>query len=318
MDNPSAIDPKVSVVIASHRPALLPGLLSALARQTAAPADFEIIAVCDYPAENLQAEHPGVFFHYVNNRSISAKRNAGVRSARAAAVAFIDDDCVPSTDWIEAGTGYLSAHPDAAAVEGFTTIENTPFSLPAVREYRRLEHPGFRTNNIFYRKQPLVDAGGFDERFTVQREDIDLAFSVLARGCLIMQSADIRVMHRLRKNEPWDLLKNCVNRRFDPLLLKKHPRRYREFIGSPFPRSLLMVLGFHALAAALLFAGMPFFIGGLLAGAAAITVLTLRRCGRGCSAASLLTEWISCWLAPPLLLGTLVYGSLRYRKFLVV
>ena len=310
--------PRVSVVIASHRAAFLRGLLPALAHQTMPPADFEVIAVCDYPVDRLQAEFPGVFFHFVKNRSISRKRNDGVRAARAAVVAFIDDDCVPSSDWVAGGLAFLADKPGIAAVEGFTTIENTRYKPPPLREYRRLERPGYRTNNIFYRKQAFLDAGGFDERFTVQREDIDLAFTILGQGLSISHAADIHVMHRVRKNEPWDLLKNCINRRFDPLLFKKHPAAYREHVGSPFPPSLLMLLGFHAATGVLAAAGVPFFIAAVAADIAAVSVLAARRCGRRCAISAVTVEWLSCFAAPLVLLAALIYGSARYRRLLVV
>jgi GT2 family glycosyltransferase len=309
---------EVSVVIASHRPDYIGALLAALLGQSAQTLPYEIIAACDYPVEGLRADFPQIIFLDVNDRSISAKRNAGVRAARAGIVAFIDDDCVPAPDWIASGCAVLAAHPECAAVEGLTTIENSAYAPPSLREYRRLEQPGFRTNNIFYRKDAFVGAGGFDERFTVQREDIDLAFSIIDKGETIRYDTSVRVMHRVRRGEPWDLLKNCVNRRFDPLLYRKHPARYREHIKSPFPRSLLMLLVFHGLFGLCWWIGFPFFIAACCADVAAITVMAVRRSGRTRSVRTFFTEWISCCLAPPALLGALVFGSIRYRKLLLV
>ena len=315
--NPQSAIPAVSVVIASHRPDFIGALLQALLAQNARGAPCEVIAVCDYPTGRLSGDFPGVTFLYVNDRSISAKRNAGVRGSRALVVAFIDDDCVPSAAWIATGLDYLRAHPECAAVEGLTTIEAATDAPPALRDYRRLERPGFRTNNIFYRKEAFLRAGGFDERFTVQREDIDLAFSVLDKGESIRYDAGIRVMHRVRRGEPWDLLKNCVNRRFDPLLFKKHPARYRDHIKSPFPPSLLLLLGFHCALLPCLLIGWPFFASACLADVAAVTALALRRSGKTRLRAGL-TEWVSCGLAPLVLAGALALGSFRYRKLLLV
>jgi GT2 family glycosyltransferase len=308
-------NPPVSVVIASHRPGYIGRLLSAL-RQNG--RQFETIAVCDYDAGRLKIDFPETIFYKVNDRSISVKRNFGVSKAHAGLVAFIDDDCVPSEDWVEKGCAFLSANPAFAAVEGLTTIENPAGSPTAPREYRRLERPGFRTNNIFYRKNAFLDAGGFDERFTVQREDIDLAFSLLDKGHSIGRDDGIRVMHRVRRNEPWDLLKNCVNRRFDPLLFKKHPARYREHIKTPFPATLLLLLLIHAVAVAAWFVvGLPFFAAAAIGDAAMVTVLTLRRRGGG-GPGGMAMEWLSCLAAPAVLSFALLYGSFRYRKLLLV
>jgi glycosyltransferase involved in cell wall biosynthesis len=315
--NPHSAIPEVSVVIASHRTDFLGELLKALTSAQVRTVRFEVIAVCDYPTGRMNADFPTVIFHQVNNRSISAKRNIGVRNASAEIVAFIDDDCIPSPEWIASGFMYFTVHPECAAVEGLTTIENSAYAPPSLRDYRRLERPGFRTNNIFYRKQAFLGVGGFDERFTVQREDIDLAFSMLDKGYIINYDITIRVMHRVRYGEPWDLLKNCINRRFDPLLFKKHPARYREHIKSPFPPSLLMLLGFHvALVVCLLF-GVPFFAAACIADLAAVTVLAVRRGGKG-PVKAMIPEWISCCLAPLALLGALALGSVRYRKLFLI
>jgi hypothetical protein len=279
---------------------------------------YEIIAVCDYPVEPLQKDFPGVVFHYIDDCSISRKRNAGVRVATAAIIAFIDDDCLPEPDWLTRGYDHLITHSEAAAVEGLTTIESGKNAIPALREYRRLEIPGFRTNNLFCRKAVLAQAGGFDERFTVQREDLDLCFSILDNKHTIHQCADIRVMHRIRQGEPWDLLKNCVNRRFDPLLFKKHARRYREQVRSPFPPSLLLLLALHLASAASTLLGPYALIACCATDGIAVSVLTLRRCGLRVPLTIFITEWISCLLAPFVLLGALLYGSIRFRRFLII
>jgi len=303
--------PVVSVIIASHRGTYLPGLLVALRNCSGVP--FETIAVCDYDPSKLKSDFPEVRFHVFKIKSISAKRNAGVTIAAADLIAFIDDDCIPSADWVKNGVAALHSAPVFSGIEGFTAIENRPETPMPLRDYLRLEQPGYRTNNIFYRKHHFLEAGGFDERFTVQREDIDLAFSILDIGYAIGHGASIQVTHRVRKNEPWDLLKNCVNRRFDPLLFKKHPARYREHIKTPFPASLLLLLAFHGTVAATFFAGLPFFIPAILCDLSAVTICALRRTSTG-----FITEWFACLFAPVVLLCALIYGSIRYDKLLIV
>jgi len=303
--------PKVSVVIASHRGTYLPGLLTAL--RSCIEAEFETIAVCDYEPDKIKGDFPEIRFCVLKTLSISAKRNAGVKMAAADLIAFIDDDCIPSPHWVKNGVAALENASHFSGIEGFTAIENKPGSEPPLRDYHRLEQPGYRTNNIFYRKRDFLQAGGFDERFTVQREDIDLAFSILDKGHAIGHDASIQVTHRVRKDEPWDLLKNCVNRRFDPLLFKKHPARYREHIKTPFPASLLLLLVFHGIVVAAFFSGIPFVVPAALVDISAVTILALRRRRGG-----LITEWLACFCAPVVLFATLIYGSVRYGKLLLI
>ncbi len=240
--------PDVSVVVASHRSSLITGLLDSLQRQECSRISFEVLVVTDYPNGDLQNRYGNLRWVYTADRSISRKRNLGASIARATLLAFIDDDCIASSDWVEQGYRYLTAHSEVSAVEGHTAIKTTSgYSPQATREYRRLEKPGFRTNNLFLRTAAFRSVGGFDERFTVQREDIDLAFSLLQQGYTFVYHRDIRVTHRFRHWEQWDLLKNCWNRRFDPLLFLKHPKRYWSTFRVPLPPTQGVVLLLHLL-----------------------------------------------------------------------
>ncbi|MBN2035521.1 MAG: glycosyltransferase [Chitinispirillaceae bacterium] len=314
----STSQPLVSVVIASHRPQYLSGLLKALCDQSMDRSRYEIVAVCDYPVETLQKQFSEVLFQSIDDRSISRKRNAGVGKARAAIVAFIDDDCIPSRDWLEQGYGYLSAHSAAAAVEGLTSIASPENVMPALREYRRLESFGYRTNNLFCRRAVFQEAGGFDERFTVQREDLDFCFTLLDRNHEIHTSERINVTHRFRAGEPWDLLKNCLNRRFDPLLYKKHSRRYRDHVRSPFPPSLFLLLVLYPVAGLSILSGTVAFLIGCTVVVFAVSASAIRRCGVRGPVTMFAIEWVSCLVAPLALFGALLHGSIRFRRLLIL
>jgi len=304
--------PAVSVVVASHRPAMAPALLRSLLQQRQVGFSSELLIVTDYPNGELQKNYPQLHFIYTPDSSISKKRNLGVSIARAPVVAFIDDDCIAAEDWVEKGVSWLAAHPAVAAVEGYTQIETTPgYSPQSTREYRRLEKRGFRTNNMFIRTEAFRTVGGFDERFTVQREDIDLAFTLMERGYRIDYHRDIKVTHRFRHWEKWDLLKNCWNRRFDPLLFRKHPKRYRDMFGIPLPPTQAIMLLLHLL----------FFLAvgrkrrfGAAVGAAEIGAALffgIRRSGvHPLSLRKWLLEALQMVLAPLIVFAALVYGCL--------
>jgi GT2 family glycosyltransferase len=305
---------KVSVIVASHRPEYLVALAEAL---VAGFSDSEIIVVADYAVKSLLEKFPAIVWIYVNNISISAKRNIGSRAAHGSILAFIDDDCVPEPGWISEALAYFDRCPQAGGVEGRTVIEAANTAAP-VSEFKRLERQGFRTNNIFYRKDVFGAAGGFDERFSVQREDVDLAYTVLSCGYDIGYCEAAIVKHRVRHGETWDLLKNCANRRFDPLLFKKHPGMYRKHVGSPFTPAIGLVLFFHAMvllsllvapAACLICAG---------ADLTAALALSIRRNAEGKNGiAWVVRDWISFLVSPFVLGGALVYGSVKFRKWLV-
>lgn len=312
----TAVGARVSVVVASHRSAYVKDLAETFAGQAASGAcAFEVIIVADYPVEDFRRTYPTLQWIFHGNTGIGAKRNIGSAASQGDILAFIDDDCIPAPTWVEQGLVYLDNHKETAGCEGRTVIEKGAGSAPR-GEFKRLEKAGYRTNNIFYRTSAFVSAGGFDERFTLQREDVDLAFSVLSKGQTIGYCADAVVTHRMRCNERWDLLKNCVNRRFDPLLYKKHPLLYRKHIGTPVPPGIVLVMGLHALIVIAVCTALWPAAAALECLAA--LVLSVRR-NRNVKNGLL---WIardsfSFLIAPFVIAGALIYGSLKFRKLLI-
>jgi glycosyltransferase involved in cell wall biosynthesis len=313
--------PRVSVIIASHREPLIDACVAAILDSCAGTVPFEIIPVADYAIDAHRKRFPSLSWIYCPDRGIPHKRNCGISSARGEVCAFIDDDCRPERGWIAAACAFLDAHPESAGVEGMTVIAGAggPGS-GALREFRRLEKRGFRTNNIFYRTALLNAAGGFDERFMVQREDADLAYTILEAGGTIGYDPAIRVSHLFRAEERWDLLKNCVNRRFDPLLYKKHPVMYRRHIGIPYPPGILLLLCLYLVAAACGVAAPQVFAVALAAAGGVVVLLTVRRAGAPHGPAWLqwIREFISYSAAPVVILGALVHGSVRFRSVFLI
>jgi len=303
----------ISVIIASHRPTMVCDLLDLLCLQKqTAPVDAEIIIVTDYIDRPLQALHSECTWIHLPDKSISRKRNLGIERAAGSICAFIDDDCLPSDNWLSEGYSWLQNHPDVTAVEGRTTIEKLPnISDARTREYRRLEKPGFRTNNLFFRTADLRELGGFDERFTVQREDIDLAFTAFTHGKTYGFHPDLHITHRFRVHEPWDLLKNCWNRRFDPLLYRKHPELYRKYIGSPFTPSSI-VTGILHLVFAVTLLRRRLMIPALAADLALSAGLGLRRSGfPPHDPLRFVIETTQCFAALFVTAAALLYGTIR-------
>jgi SAM-dependent methyltransferase len=88
---------------------------------------------------------------------------------------------------------------------------------------------GFKTANLFLRKNTVEKIGGFDERFDNPhfREDTDLAWRALADG-EIPFADDVRILHPAH---PRDIQRESGEERanffvHDPLLFHKHPERY--------------------------------------------------------------------------------------------
>ncbi len=310
----------ISIIVPSHRSNSIDEFTQAILPLLQESQSVECIIIADYPTEALQKKYPQIQWMYINNQSIPVKRNIGIKKAQGEICGFIDDDCHPSKDWIENACSYLERNPQVVGVEGFTSIEQKKNQRGAYKEFKRLEKQGFRTNNIFYRKDILYKVNLFDERFSFQREDVDLAYSIIKAGHTIAFSKSIMVTHRFRQNEPWDLLKNCNNRRFDPLLYAKHKHLYRKHIGMAYPPGI----------AALLFSYIILIIIGLvntqllfpcsLVVFGLISVLTIRRGGIPFVHGGLqwFRELLSFAVAPFVIFYALLHGSIRFRTLFLL
>ncbi|WCB96941.1 hypothetical protein DSM104299_05711 [Baekduia alba] len=109
----------VTVVVCTHgRPAHLPRALDGIAGLD--PAPDEVVIVDNAPGErDCRALVESFGFRYVreDDKGLDNARNAGLRTARGAVIAFMDDDVIPSPGWL-AGVDALFADPLVAAVTG--------------------------------------------------------------------------------------------------------------------------------------------------------------------------------------------------------
>ncbi len=307
--------PEVSIIVASHRENYIENFVSFFNVNLWESVRTEVIIVADYEVDTYVKKFPEKKWLYVPEKSISAKRNRGIIYAEGDICGFIDDDCCPYEKWVSTAKEFLDSHREYAGVEGMTTVEEKVGKAGAYKEFKRLEKRGYRTNNIFYRKQILLEINLFDERFTVQREDADLAYSIIESGYSIGYSKEIRVKHLFRKNEKWDMLKNCINRRFDPLLYSKHRKLYRQHIGSPFPPAVALIFIVHLVFITGIAALPQHAVILLLCDIIVPVIITIRRTGFFFNAGFIqwIREYISFFVSPFVLIGALIYGSIRFR-----
>ena len=88
-------EPKVSVIISAHnRPEYLMEALNSLKKQTASFDAFEVIVVKDYALDpaSLNISNMNVTFIDVTETHLVFKHMAGIKAARGAIIAFMDDD----------------------------------------------------------------------------------------------------------------------------------------------------------------------------------------------------------------------------------
>ncbi len=227
---------RISVVVCTYnRPGLLPGVLSRLSQSTFSPEAFEVLIVdnsddeADVPSA-IGAGPVSLQWRIVRSTppGLSRARNVGLAEARSDIVAYLDDDAEPSADWLVTLLSLFDEYPDAAAVggpvlpvwpvaqpiwlgtscEGYLSILERPERLLVLGKFEHLYGA-----NMAFRKQALLDAGGFAENLgrrggksLLSNEELSVQDRLRQGGNKILYSADAVVFHHVhaeRVDQGW-------------------------------------------------------------------------------------------------------------------
>jgi GT2 family glycosyltransferase len=229
--------PRVSVIVCTHNGArTLPECLEGVGRLTY--PDFELIVVLDGSSDGSEeiARAYGANLVTTAHRGLSAARNAGIARATGEIVAFLDDDAYPDTDWLHyvasalaqnghGGIGGPNLPPDDGLVaESVAAAPGGPIHV--LISDREAEHvPGC---NMAFRKAALDGIGGFDERFRVAGDDVDVCWRLQEAGWTLGFSAGAVVMHRRRDSVRRYLKQQYGYGKAEALLERKWPSRYNR------------------------------------------------------------------------------------------
>jgi len=234
----SATVPQVSVVVPTHdRPDRLAAAIAGLRRQTLSADSFEVIVVDDGSltpgtqavlAEELaRGELRLRSVRHPIPRGTSSARNTGWRAARAALVAFTDDDCVPQPTWLSEGLAISHGHP-GAIIQGRTAPN--PSELDRRGVFSRTISidslgPQYEACNIFYPRALLDRLGGFDESFGSfsAGEDTDLAWRALDGGAQTAFAPGAVVFHAVHELGPLRTLREATRLHQTAVLFSRHP-----------------------------------------------------------------------------------------------
>ncbi|WP_205589899.1 glycosyltransferase family 2 protein [Mucilaginibacter celer] len=231
---------QISIVIPTYkRPQLLSKCLKALQLQLLNKQEFEILVISDGPDQETRAAVSDFnrllnirYFGLPDKKGPAAARNLGWLNAKAAVVAFTDDDCRPDNRWLTA----ILAEVDPTRAQAFTGRVIVPRGQrPTDYELNTagLETADFVTANCACTKLALFITGGFDERFSMAwREDSDLEFKLIFHNIDLKKVNQAMVVHPVRRARWGISLKEQKKTLFNALLYQKFPALYRAKIQS--------------------------------------------------------------------------------------
>ncbi|MHB2023035.1 MAG: glycosyltransferase family 2 protein [Mycobacteriales bacterium] len=240
-------EPSVSVCVSTRdRAGSLPKLIASLERQRLDPARFEVVVVDDGSVDatasvldSLRQESPLQLRQLRNDCPCgpAAGRNRAWRAARAPVIAFTDDDCEPSPNWLTAG---LRAVNNSMVVAIGRVMPNQrqlgllePFSYTVWVDEGQLFW--FPTANLFCRRQDLEAVGGFDESIwrggPPTSEDTDLGLRMLDLGAQAVFVTEALVYHDVHPKSLLALLADQSRWSDIPGLIARHPWARRQLLA---------------------------------------------------------------------------------------
>ncbi len=288
-------DPVVSAVVVSYNTKDdLRLCLRSLSGNVSLPLEVVVVdnASTDGSAAAAREELPDA--RVIENREnlgFAAAANAGWRAARASSVLFLNSDAEATAGAVEALLAVLDARPDVGIVGPRTLGENgriqvsTGPRLTPLAEWgqRRLvrglrlgretaihaaevrhsrEHEPFWISGscLLARRSALEVVDGFDERFFLYEEDVDLCQRVRAAGWRVVFTPAATVRHRLGRS----MSKAGARPRLE--YHRSHVRYYRKHNGVVATAALRLAIGIRG--SVLWLSGRDRTLGGSLVGLA--------------------------------------------------
>lgn len=252
--------PRISVVLCSYNGSRTIGQTLEHLGRLRYP-NYEVVVVNDGSTDGTEAiiKRFPVKLISTENHGLSSARNTGWQASDGEIVAYIDDDAYPDPDWLD----YLAASFETgqfSAVGGpnLSPLEDGWMAQCVARAPggpthvlltdRTAEHiPGC---NMAFRRETLEQIGGFDHRFRVAGDDVDICWRILDRGEQIGFSPAALVWHHRRPSISafWRQQRNYG--RSETLLHRKWPQKFNQvnhtmWLGRVYRAGVNTVPGFR-------------------------------------------------------------------------
>ncbi|TLY35805.1 MAG: glycosyltransferase family 2 protein [Nitrospirae bacterium] len=222
------MSPKLSVVLCTYnRSQLLRIALDSLVGQSLVKSEYELLVVDNSSTDDTTAAVKAFQTQYASpeiilvseaRQGLGYARNAGYKNARGRYVAFIDDDCVATKDWLQMLLDcFEQIYPQPWSVGGpIRPVYDVPrpvwfkdsYETDTWGERPRLlkRRESFTGCNMSFRKDVLERYGGFDTTLDMKGESLSLAgetdlyrrmWSAEGTRCLFYYSPHAVMHHRI-------------------------------------------------------------------------------------------------------------------------
>ena len=204
----------ISIVYPTRdRPELLRRSIEALLKNSVLPGEIIVVdqSRTDLTQRMLAAWNDPRIVHIASRETgLSRGRNGGIRASRFPIVGFLDDDCIPARNWIDAALTAIRQFPKSAVWIGevFRNEKDDPEAIPAdVPEdhltLTRADDPwlvGPTGGNSFFRKTVFDTVGLFDPLLGQGSdfpgaEDGDMTYRILKENIWVTYVNTIRCVH---------------------------------------------------------------------------------------------------------------------------
>lgn len=239
----------VSVIVCTYnRSILLKNCLESLDKQVTVKSKYEIIVIDNNSIDDTRKVVRDFTNNRTNIRIVTEKnigrshaRNRGWKESAGKYIAYIDDDAIAKSDWVEQIIAFVKKYPEINVFGGpYDRYSYKPIPAWIPKKYFTLDNGNkikflnlntewISGSNIIFNRSIFNKYGGFNLNFggkgdkIIYGEETELLLRLKKRGEIVYYVPNIRVRHLVAEHKLhlWWLLKNDYIHGYSFSLIKK-------------------------------------------------------------------------------------------------